>query len=193
MAHNNSEIMIAAHRAFPNQPVAHLNYDCHWHLSSAVKFKPVARQVLPSVDIVCGVRNRRFGSEANWRYWNPLIKYLRQLGYLVGLAGKQDTSFELEADVRAWDHQDGPTAGTVDLLTNCRLYIGTDSGVSHLAALMDTPMIAFYFEHPGRPDQTGLMRRSNKNLFHRLPNFVWNDPEKVLGAVISLLLDQNVR
>lgn len=67
-----------------------------------------------------------------------------------------------------WSKPGGPTAGTVDLLRQCRLYVGSDTGVSHLAAMLDTPMIAFYMGKGKSPNELGVMQRANKRFAVRM-------------------------
>jgi hypothetical protein len=105
----------------------------------------------------------------------------------VGVAGSESTCFALEADAYAWHHPDGPTAGCVDMLTSCRMYLGPDTGVSHLAALMDTPQVVFGFWDQNNPNQTHLMQLSNRR-HCRVIRDGWDHPRKIVRAVTDYLL-----
>jgi ADP-heptose:LPS heptosyltransferase len=170
---------------YPEYTVVEPKYDCIWHWSDGVKPKLVVPQKLPKVNIALAPRFRKFGEDANWEHWAFLVKTLRKLGFTVGLVGTKDTSHNLEADACAWDHPDGATSGSIDILLNCGLYAGGDTGSSHLAALMDTPMVVFPWRgNPGRPDLVGTMQRANKNMCKRLPDDAWKRPDEVLGSII---------
>lgn len=150
-----------------------------------IKFKPIAALVHPAVDICLGVRKRGFSPERNWEHWNTIASALRRIGLFVRLVGGGDTSqTEVESDTRAWEHPDRATAGTVDLLGRCKLYVGTDTGVSHLASLMDTPSLIFGHELPGMYDLTRIMERANKRYYRRLRNAAWDCSDEVLGAAV---------
>lgn len=192
---HREQIVAEARANFPGATIEwDYHYDCHWHLSDAVKFKPVREPALPKVDVVLGVRNRRFVPECNFPHWQQVADTLRkQHGLTVGLAGLKSSSFDFEADVKAWDHPQGATYGSVDLLSDCRLYVGTDSGVSHLAALMDTPMVVWYRPHQGSPNETGVMQRANKRYCRRLDSGVAETAEGVVTATRRALAELDGR
>jgi hypothetical protein len=171
---------------FPGHDIVSPEYDCHWHMADhpAYKFRPAAPRVLPRVDVTLGVRRRNFGPERNWPHWSDLAALLRAVGLTVGILGDPATSQDCPADGRAWDHPDGSTAGTVDLLSGCRLYVGGDSGVSHLAALLDVPTLLIDSPHSG---QTGPMARANHNFFSKLPASAWQSLDEVYGATLRCL------
>lgn len=162
-------------------------YDCPWHTSDLIRPTLTAKAQLVDVDVAVAARQRHFASEKNWRHWADVIAALRSCGLSVGLTGSPDTTSELEADVKAWDHDGGATAGTVDLLTHCRIFLGTDTGSAHLAALMQTPMIVFRKELAGNPNYTGIMERANKRFCRVLPELAWDWPELVIGAAMLAL------
>lgn len=111
-----------------------------WRLVS-VKFPIQIPRGLPSVDVVIAPRRRGWEARRNYAHWPAVAQMLRERGLRVGIAGAEDTSAEMPADARAWEHPAGPTAGSADLLAGCRLYIGGDSGISHLAAFLDVPSL----------------------------------------------------
>ncbi len=79
-------------------------------------------------------------------------------------------------------------------MSHCRLYVGTDTGTSHLAALMDVPQLTFRFvgNVQGNDDFLPLMERVNRRYFRRLPDAAWDRPDEVLGAVIRNLRELRI-
>lgn len=168
-------------------------YDCYWHTSDLVKPKLAIEHELPSVDVAIAVRKRAFVPEANFNEWPEVIRILRGVGLTVGLLGRADTSFtDLEADAAAWEHPGKETAGTLDLLNHSTLYLGTDTGVSHLAAMLDRPMIVWYIPRPNGWNLLGLMVRANKGFFKQLPDSP-GDVDQIVGSVVRYMVDKRTR
>jgi hypothetical protein len=181
-------------QSYPGHEIVRLKYESPWSVSHSIKFCPKVAAELPSVDVVLGVRKRAFCPEKNWQHWEQLADALQSVGLTVGLVGTQETSCDIRADARSWDHSQGATAGTVDLLNHCRLYVGTDTGTSHLAALMDVPQLTFRFvgQVQGNDDFLPMMERTNRRYFRRLEDAVWQRPDEVLGAVIRNLRELRI-
>jgi ADP-heptose:LPS heptosyltransferase len=155
-----------------------------------VKFMPTVKRKLNPVDVVLGARLRGNNSR-NFAHWEWLASELIRRGLSVGVAGDSATSapMTLTCIERAWDHPDGPTFGSVNLLADCRVYCGVDSGMSHLAALMDTPMIVLQQDlRRGPPAHIHVMKAAN----HRYLKIVeqlsaWNYPEILLQEIVQTL------
>jgi hypothetical protein len=131
-----------------------------------------------STDVVLGVRSRQYKPARNWSYWECLAKSLSSDGYSIGLVGQKGTSQDLvSATVRAWDWGDDPSA-SIELLSNCRLYIGTDSGASHLAAFCSAPSLVFQYDGDGVGHHVDKMQAINLSYFQFLHN-VWDHPDVV--------------
>lgn len=180
-----AELTHVLQERFPGREIVVPSYDCHWHMSDAPGFKytPTVSHYLPSVHIVLAPRNRAFDTTRNWKHWNRLSDNLRSAGLMVGCAGRRETSHDIAADAYAWDHPYGDTAGTVDLLRHCDLYVGVDSGISHLAALMDTPTLII--QSPDQPhNMFDLMKRANKSGVEILQQEAWYEPELVEEHVL---------
>jgi len=172
---------------YPGHEVVAPRYPCHWHASDApgYKFCPVAASRLPAMDVVIAPRKRSFDEPRNWPYWETLVSALRSDGLHVGIAGRADTSYDIDADGYAWDHPDGDTAGTVDLLSRCRLYVGGDSGITHLACLMDASVLVL--TGPATHPLVELMRRANKGMFEVAPGDQWGRPKAIAARTRAAL------
>lgn len=169
-------------RELPGWKVVAPNAKADFGKVAKVKFMPAAPERLPMVDVVIAPRVRRVAKGRNWQHWRELVIRLRSLGLKVGVAGVQATSQAVDADCFAWQHPGGATAGTVDLLSKCRLYIGTDSGVSHLAALMDSPSIIIN-QGVNVRNQLAELRSANRGYVDILPASDWEGTNGVIDAV----------
>src|SRR4029079_17061837 len=95
-----------------------------------------------------GTRQREYRPQRNWTRWAYLIDALKGEGYCIGLVGQQATSFDSPlVDLRAWD-VGNDAAANIEMLQQCKVYIGTDSGTSHLAALVSAPSVIFRYPDP---------------------------------------------
>ena len=150
-----------------------------------VRVHPKAKAVLPAVDVAIGVRYREVDPCRNYPHWRRVAEALRSHGLTVGLVGLTGIP-GFEADANAWQHPDGPTAGSVDILNHCRLYLGTDSGTSHLAAICNAPMLVMYSGCSAAWDQTGVMALANQTWCERLPDAAWNCPEAIIGRTMAV-------
>jgi ADP-heptose:LPS heptosyltransferase len=153
-------------------------------MSDSIKFPLFPKHEL-SCDIVLGARFRNFAPERNWEHWQLLIDLLHCEGLNVGIAGTKGGCYNLQADVYAWDHTRGHTEGSVDLLKNCKVYCGIDSGVTHLASFLDTNSVIFRREYPGNYDLTGMFRRANKGKYMQLEDSAWDNPFTIAKGVID--------
>ena len=170
----------------PNVPIVKPEYPSRQQACRTIKFKPAAAVALPSVDIAICPRYRQFSTVKNWSHWTETVQALHDYGFTIGIAGTEDTCFSLSADAYAWNHPAGATAGAVDLLAHCRLYLGTDTGVSHLAALMDTPQLVFGYWDENNPNCTNMMQISNRK-FCRVLLEAWDKPEQIITAALAYL------
>jgi len=148
-----------------------------------VPMEPSPRRGL-SVDVTIGPRNRRYKPQRNWNHWSRLVDSLQDRGLRVGLVGRQETTFDLpQAAVRAWEVGDD-AAANIELLQNSRLYIGTDTGTSHLAALLGVQSVLFRFPDPW--SYLEAMKRSNPNRCEIVAGG-WKDPDAVWNTVRACL------
>ncbi len=157
-----------------------INSPHSWDLVGKVKFCPSAPHFLPPVDVAISARQRLHHPIRNFQHWQRIVGSLRAKGLRVAVVGEQSTTAKVDVDVRAWEHPQGATAGTVDILSHCKLYVGTDTGTSHLAALMDVPSIIIHHQDKGRIAE---MQQSTRAYFQHLQNTAWTNPAMVETAI----------
>jgi ADP-heptose:LPS heptosyltransferase len=122
-------------------------------------------------DIIISPRKKESRKENNFKKWDKLIKIFNKKGYSVGCVGTKDQSFHLKnSSVNSWDYPDF-SSSIIELLSNCKLYLGLDTGVSHIAALMSIPMIVFshsnqryYFTHVLKQNTNNYFLDLGKNI-----------------------------
>jgi hypothetical protein len=102
------------------------------------------------VDVVLAPRVKSYADAKNGYHWTELARVCREHGWTVGLAGSRSESAEVLADVAAWDLDPAGDAvtGTLRLLQGSRVVVTLDSGIGHLASLVDAPQLVLY-DHPG--------------------------------------------
>lgn len=182
----------AIKKRFPDEPVFDGVYDCQFHTSDLIKFKPLVQRVLPVVDVLLAPRYREGGqANGNWNHWPDVCTALRSVGLTIGLAGSKECSFDMEADAKAWDHPNGSIQGSLDLMYGCKLLVTPDSGMGHLGALVDCPMLII--PRTNSLDLTGVMTRANQGKCIRMADDTWEKPNRVVGRIVKELQDDNVQ
>lgn len=106
-------------------------------LSERIPLRPKLRGL--RADVVIGPRKREFAPDKNWKHWPIVAEAIHRSGYTLAVIGDRATSFDLPHQVCHTGDLD--TDAAVELLQNCRLYLGTDSGASHLAAAVGAKML----------------------------------------------------
>ncbi len=149
------------------------------------------------VDIVICARKRHatgnFGDHGirNFEKWPQVIVPLLQKGYRIGIVGKKETSYDYSVfDTRSWEYKDNNSA-IFEMLSSARIYIGTDTGPTHLAALLKTPMILFRNENetlsPNLLNNCILPIARNQNFYAEIVSDGWNNPTKVVETTCRYL------
>jgi hypothetical protein len=151
------------------------------HPELPIPFKPLTRGL--KADVVLGVRRREFCPERNWKHWQRLANAVTKAGYTFAVIGDLKTSFHLKGEVVHSGDYDTDCA--IELLQNAKLYIGGDSGNSHLAAVTDVRMLVFREEEAGSRDLTYRMRMTNHTL--TVLRRVWDKPKVVIDAALRML------
>jgi hypothetical protein len=148
-----------------------------------IPFRPIVRGL--RADIVFGVRRRDYAPERNWAHWQRVADHLsRAYGYSFAVIGAKETSHDLHG--QSFHSRDYDTDAAIELLQNCRLYIGQDSGNSHLAATVGSRMVLFREQKSGSRDLTGRMHQVNPQKIDVVPGG-WIGPGSVVDAAVSAL------
>jgi len=136
-------------------------------------------------DIVISPRNRKSRPENNLMIWDQFIEAMHTHGHSVGSIGVKHYSLELaHCDVNSWDYEDNSSA-VVEMLQNCKLYVGLDTGSSHLASLLSVPMIVFSHANQ-RYYHTELMSRRTSGYYLDLGKTI-DDIEIVIDKTLEYL------
>ncbi|MBV8782418.1 MAG: hypothetical protein JO353_13565, partial [Phycisphaerae bacterium] len=153
---------------------------------TAIPFNPRRRGL--KADVLLGVRQRQFCPERNWLHWQSLADAITAAGYSFAVIGNPDTATSLDGQVCRSGDYDTDTA--IELLRGCKLYIGQDSGNSHLAATAGAPMLLFREEACMSRDLTGRMERVNPGRVEVMRG-VWNDPPAIIARAIERIKNES--
>jgi FkbM family methyltransferase len=148
-------------------------------------FRPKRRGL--KADLVFGVRRRDFAAYRNWPHWPAVAAAARAHGWTFAVMGARETSFGLEGQVCHTGDLD--TDAAIELLQGCRLYVGTDSGGSHLAAAVGAPMLVFRERGTADRDLTWRMECINPGRVD-VPIGGWEDPQVIIDRINAHLLGQ---
>jgi FkbM family methyltransferase len=129
-------------------------------------------------DVLFGVRNRKFCPEKNWPHWKEVAAAVEAAGYTWAVIGDPMTSHAMEG------HEPKSGQDAVELMQNCRLYVGSDTGSAHLAAAVGCEMIVFREEASGNRDLRPRMVQANPGKVEIL-NGVWDKPQTIIEAVLD--------
>jgi len=116
--------------------------------SSALKVKPLHSQIGLKFDVAFGPRKRERSGGKNYPYWNKIGKMLKAEGKSYAVIGDKETSYHIEgASAYAWDF---PSLGEacIDILQSSKVFVGTNTGTAHLAALAKVDMILICRDTP---------------------------------------------
>jgi len=152
------------------------------------ELKPIIKHGL-NVDVVISPRNRESRSESNCGFWKEIVSELINNGYTVGGIGREETSENIKGTLlNSWDYNDNSSA-IIEMLQNCKLYVGIDTGPSHLASLLSVPIIVFH--HDKAYDKyysfaTKLMENITTNYFHNMGSKIEHSSE-VIDTILKFL------
>jgi hypothetical protein len=139
-----------------------------------------------NVDVVLGVRHRQNSPQRNWGAgnWQRVADAITEAGLTFGVVGDKATSFGLRGQhVHSGDYD---THAAVELLQSCRLYVGTDSGASHLASTVQTPMVVFRETASGSRGLLPRMAEVNYSPVIIIDNG-WTEVEAVISTTLEIL------
>lgn len=98
-----------------------------------------------NVDIVIAPRNRELGPDRNWPedYWITMLSAIEKAGYSYAISGAKDSSYDFSgAKYRTWEFPDA--SAEIELLQKCKMFVGLNSGVSHLACFLKCPSMIMF-------------------------------------------------
>jgi len=137
------------------------------------------------VNVVISPRFRKSRPENNFLGWDYVCKKIKEKGYSIGCVGSESGSIKIEeSSMNSWDYTDNSSA-CVSMLNNCDLYLGLDTGVSHLASMLSCPMIVFSHANQ-RHYLTSFMKNLTTNYFKDLGKNVVNI-DYIISEVVSFL------
>ena len=142
-------------------------------------------------DVVIGTRKRDFAPEKNWPHWPAVARALHAAGYSLAVIGDRATSIDLPYQV--YHSGDLDADASIELLQNCSLYLGTDSGSAHLAATVGAPMAVLRLVDSRHRDLRPRMEQVNPGRVVSLADDCWDKPQKVIDASLQLLRDTYTR
>lgn len=160
---------------------------------------PHVDQGVDGVEVVICPREREYGAEKNWPYWETLLSIPG-----VFAAGAPDSSYDLDCP-NAWDH-DRFLDATIQAMLQAKLVVSTDAGLAHLALLCGRPLLLLTHKGlvapgpvkevdgrisapaywPVRMDEYYHAANHRRVLIHEHP-FAWVYPDDVRTIVEDLL------
>jgi hypothetical protein len=156
------------HAIAPNQPIP---------------FLPRLRGL--RADVVIGTRSREFCPEKNWTHWDQVAEALHAEALTIAVIGDRATSHDVRHQL--YHSGDFDTDASIELLQNCRLYLGTDTGSAHLAATVGSRMAVLRIDQPHHRDLRPRMEAVNPGRVAMLPPRAWSDPSEVIAATLNTL------
>lgn len=141
-------------------------------------------------DVVIVPRKRESRKKNNFLHWEKIIDEFNKNGFSVGCVGSEEESFKLKnSKVNSWDYEDNSGA-VIEMLLNCKLYLGLDTGTSHLASFMSTPMIIFSDANPNLYD-IHILKRMTRGYFLDLGKNV-KDISTITSSSINYLRNREI-
>ena len=133
------------------------------------------------VKVVIGTRARKHDEWKNWSHWQKIGDKLKKNNISYAVVGSENGSCE----IKGMDYISKNTDEVIELMQNADLFIGTDSGTSHLACEIGCKMIVFRNNERNTWYKnffpTMQFRNSNVNIVEN----GWNKPNEVIDAVFE--------
>ena len=161
-----------------------MSYD----LDHKIPVKPKKAQGL-QVDVCIGVRNRSFLPDKNYKHWQFIADKLRNAGLTYAVIAASNSGCDLHGQKYmsgdyGWD-------GAIELLQNCKLFIGTDSGGGHLASIANgCPMIVQRVPDALANTTRSWIERMKQTTTHKVvevPAHDWDDPDTMILEISKVL------
>lgn len=139
-------------------------------------------------DIAIGSRKKQWvGNEKTFKDydWDYIVEKLRNKGYRICIVGNKKFSKNIKNTISSWDISDDSTSAC-EMLKSSRLYLGTDCGISHLAAFLQIPTILIHTPESLFPSNMEWeISNTNKNFVKFIDT--WNNPEGTVDEVSKYL------
>lgn len=154
----------------------HLSNDMTWttHYSHLFRFQfEINKMKWNFPDVVISPRNKLARHDNNFEHWEDFAKVMNDNGYSVGCVGSKESSFQIPQSIMdSWEFSDNARAA-IEMLAHCKLYVGLDTGPSHLASFMSVPMIVFQHNNPNSSG-TWVIEKMTEGWFCDLGKHVTN-------------------
>jgi len=151
---------------------------------------PVKDLALPRLDIVACCRRRKWDAYRNFERWSEFLASLASESFAVGIVGENGSSSDCDiASFRTW--QDQPHAeALLHALSTARLHVGTDTGPTHLAALVSPALLVFRTErcpHENYLKALVIPVATRRSVPIRYVDDGWDNPKHVTEAARRFL------
>jgi hypothetical protein len=159
--------------------------DFFFDMKKKFQLKPKVTRGL-KVDVILAPRKRDLLPQHNYMHWDTIASTLVKHGYHIGCIGRGSTSQTIScSSVNSWDYDkaDFESTAAIEMLQNCKLYIGTDTGASHLAAFLDVPSIVF--SNWERSFVRIMQYANNKPI--AIVEDGWDKPERIIEKAKDIL------
>lgn len=171
---------------------------CQWSRTGETYPKPPLRLPDPvEIDIVLAPRRKPYADAKNGWPWEDVARRCQEHGWTIGLAGARAESENIPHTLAAWEiaPADDGLYGTLALLRGARIVITLDSGIGHLASLLDAPQLVIY---PRRGDERrSLVLRDGQHARMRFADMhrwntrlclpVWGGVDAVVHALSEVM------
>lgn len=158
-------------------------------IDQKIPIKPRFKRGL-KVDVCIGVRQRDFLPAKNYRGWPMIAAALHKKGYTFAIIGSRQSSYPLEGMAcMSGDYGDWDSA--IELLQNCRVFAGTDSGGAHLASVANgCPMIVQQVPNLAAGTTRCFIPRMADTTSYQVTQIGpkhWDEPEVMLDHILRSL------
>ncbi|HEX4124525.1 MAG TPA: glycosyltransferase family 9 protein, partial [Tepidisphaeraceae bacterium] len=155
--------------------------ECVLKPGDAIPLHPVKRNL--QCDVLLGIRQRPTFPEKNWGHWNEVAAALKAAGITYAVAGASGTTSNVPGQI--FNTADHDTDASVEAMQTCKLYVGTDSGASHLASTVGAPMVIFREKASNNRDYTWRMRLIDPHV--TMVDDGWTNPAAVIKAITGAI------
>jgi hypothetical protein len=138
-----------------------------------------------AVDVCIGTRARQFMPEKNWPHAQLIADWCREHDLSYAVIGTRQNSYPLDG-MACMSGDFGDVDAAIELLQNCRLFVGTDSGSAHLAATVGCRMFVQAVPEL-RSFIDARMAIVNPGRVTGVPDWAWDRPDVFVAAMADQL------